>query len=74
MSIIPILAAREVLRRLLKLGFTIVSQKGSHIKLHHPITGARTQVPLHPGDLGRSLITQIIKQARVSVQTFLNSK
>ncbi|HEU5334709.1 MAG TPA: type II toxin-antitoxin system HicA family toxin [Terriglobales bacterium] len=31
--------ARVVRRALLRLGWSIVSQKGSHIKLHHPERG-----------------------------------
>ncbi len=31
--------ARVVLRALLRQGWSIVSQKGSHIKLHHPERG-----------------------------------
>lgn len=71
MSIIPILAAREVLRRLLRAGFRIIGQRGSHIKLLNPITGKTTEVPMHPGDLGRKLITKILKQAGISIQKFL---
>ncbi|MEK7109240.1 MAG: type II toxin-antitoxin system HicA family toxin [Patescibacteria group bacterium] len=65
------LAAREVLRRLLKAGFKIVGYKGSHVKLYNPFTKKSTEIPMHPGDLGRNLITKIIKQAGVSVKNFL---
>ena len=71
MSILPILAAREVLRRLLRAGFRIVGQRGSHVKLFNPVTGKSTEIPMHPGDLGRSLITKILKQAGVSIKMFL---
>ncbi len=71
MSLLPILSAREVLRRLLKLGFRIQNQKGSHIKLFHPLSGHRTGVPLHPGDLNRSLIREILKQAGITIEQFL---
>ncbi len=71
MSIIPILAAREVLRRLLRAGFRIVSQKGSHVRLWNAMTGRGTAVPLHPGDLGRGIITRIIKQSGLSIEEFL---
>ena len=71
MSVLPILAAREVLRRLLKAGFRIVSQKGSHVKLWNPLTDQRTGVPLHPGDLGRNLLAKIIKQAGLTIAEFL---
>ena len=71
MSVLPILAAREVFRRLLRAGFRVVTQKGSHIKLFHPVTGKSTEVPIHPGDLGRNLITQILKQSGISIDRFL---
>jgi len=71
MSQLPILAAREVLRRLFKAGFRIQNQKGSHIKLFHPLSGRRTGVPLHPGDLSRGLIREIIKQAGLTIEKFL---
>jgi len=71
MSILPILAAREVLRRLLRAGFRIVISKNGHIKLTNPVTGRKTQVPMHPGDLGRNLITKILKQAGLTIKEFL---
>lgn len=70
MSIVPILPAREVLRRLLRAGFRIVAQKGSHVKLHHSATDRRTEVPIHPGDLGRKLIGKILKQADIKPEDF----
>ncbi|MDO8518458.1 MAG: type II toxin-antitoxin system HicA family toxin [bacterium] len=71
MSIIPILSAREVLRRLQRAGFHIVGYKGSHAKLYNPATDKRTGVPIHPGDLGRKLITEILKQAGIKPKDFL---
>ncbi len=71
MSIIPILVAREVLLRLLRAGFRIVATRGSHIKLFNPITGRKTEVPMHPGDLGRKLISKILKQSGLSIEKFL---
>ena len=71
MSIIPILTARQILLLLLKAGFKIIGQKGSHIRLEHPITGKQTTVAMHARDLSRSLITRILKQAGISVQEFL---
>lgn len=71
MSIVPILTAREILRRLLRAGFKIVAQKGSHVKLFNKITGKITQVPMHPGDLGRNLLSKILKQAGISIKDFL---
>ena len=70
MSIVPILPAREVLRRLQQSGFRVVAQKGSHVKLHHPVWDKRTEVPMHPGDLGRKLIGKILKQAGIKAEDF----
>ena len=71
MSILPILSASEVLRRLIRAGFRVVNYKGSHVKLFNPINGRRTEVPMHPGDLGRKLIKKILKQAGISVKEFI---
>jgi len=71
MSSLPILSAKEVLRRLFKAGFRIQNQKGSHIKLVHPLSGHRTGVPLHSGDLSRGLTQEIIRQAGLTIDQFL---
>jgi len=71
MSILPILPASEVLRRLIRVGFRVVNYKGSHVKLFNPINGRRTEVPMHPGDLGRKLIKKILKQAGISIKEFI---
>lgn len=71
MSIIPIVSARELLNILLKAGFKIVRQKGSHIWLKHPITKKVTTIPMHVGDLPRRLLMKILKQAGISIKEFL---
>jgi len=72
MSIVPILSAREVLRRLLHAGFLIASQRGSHTKLWHPRTGRSTGVPVHGSNtIGRDLLHKILKQSGLSLKEFL---
>ena len=72
MSGMPVLAAREVLRRLLRAGFQIVSQRGSHTKLWHPITDRSTGVPIHGSNtIGRDLLHKILKQSGLSLKEFL---
>lgn len=72
MSIVPILAAREVLRRLLRAGFQIASHRGSHTKLWNPRTGRGTGVPIHGSNtIGRDLLHKILKQAGLSLKEFL---
>lgn len=71
MSIIPILTARALARVLIRAGFTFVRQKGSHMLFRHFGTGRQTVVPGHVGDLTRGTISDILKQAGISVQAFL---
>jgi predicted RNA binding protein YcfA (HicA-like mRNA interferase family) len=72
MGILPILAAREVLRRLKRAGFQVISQRGSHTKLWNPMTDRSTGVPIHgSGTIDRGLLHKILKQSGLSVKDFL---
>ena len=42
--------AREVRQKLLKAGFQIRRQSGSHLVLRH-VDGRQTYVAMHPGDI-----------------------
>ena len=71
MSIIPIITPNELLAVLLKAGFKIIRQKGSHIRFHNPSTGRSTTVAMHVGDLTRKLIKDILNQSDISAEEFL---
>jgi predicted RNA binding protein YcfA (HicA-like mRNA interferase family) len=71
MSIIPILTPKRLLGILLKAGFRIIRQKGSHIWLTHPITQRSTTIAMHAKDFSRSMISKILKQTGISIQEFL---
>ena len=63
--------AEKVIKVLVKLGFKIVRQKGSHIILKHP-DGRVTVVPVHQGEeLGRGILREIIKDAGIDKNEFL---
>ena len=72
MSILPVLTATKVLQALLRGGFYVVRQIGSHVQLRHPkdprvlVTVAR-----HGRDITRSTLSSILKQARLSTSEFL---
>ncbi len=72
MSIVPMMNPRRLLSVLLKVGFKILHQKGSHIRLQNLSTKKSTTIPIHPGDLSRKMITGIIKQAGLSIKEFLD--
>ena len=71
MSIIPALTPKQMLNILLKAGFKILRQKGSHIRLEHPITKRATSIPFHVKELSRGLIYEIRKQTGLSLKEFL---
>ncbi len=56
---LPVLSGREVLKKLLKLGYVIHDQKGSHVHLRHPIKPPLT-VPMHD-ELSRGVLLEILK-------------
>ena len=48
MSRLPVLSAREVIRILDQVGFEVVRQRGSHVRLKHE-DGRVVTVPVHSG-------------------------
>lgn len=65
---LPSMTAPEVVRILERHGFERVRQSGSHLLLRHP-DGRRTTVPMHKSkDLGRGLLSRIIKDADLSIE------
>jgi len=61
----------KVIKALIKLGFQIVRQKGSHMVLKHS-DGRITVVPIHRGEeMGRGLLAKIIRDTGLSREEFL---
>jgi predicted RNA binding protein YcfA (HicA-like mRNA interferase family) len=72
MAKLPSLTAKKVVRALKSAGFVEDRQKGSHLILIHPVGGARTVVPVHPGrTIKDPLLRAIIRDASLSVDDFI---
>ena len=70
MSLKP-LPADKVIKALTKAGFRPVRQRGSHVVLKHN-DGRVTVIPVHRGEeLGRGLLSKIIKDAGLTREEFL---
>lgn len=73
MSILPILAARVVVRKLIRAGFRYIGARGSHQFYRHIVTKRTTSIPIHGGNtIGRGLLKRIIEQAGLSFKEFLD--
>jgi len=71
---IPALRPKKLLRALLRAGFFVHYQKGSHIQLrNYSNPKLRVTIPFHTRfDLPPSVIKSILNQAEISREEFLN--
>jgi len=68
MSRLPILSGRKVIRALEQIGFEVIRQKGSHVRLKHQ-DGRVVTVPVHAGqDISRGLLRKILRDAELTPQ------
>jgi len=73
-SKVPSLSYTRIIRALQRNGWTVVRQRGSHIRLQKRIGNdvLKIIVPAHR-PVKRSTLSHILKQARLDVDEFLNS-
>jgi predicted RNA binding protein YcfA (HicA-like mRNA interferase family) len=67
---LPVVSGRAAAEALVRGGFTVISQKGSHLKLRHP-DGRVVIVPLHR-ELARGTLGSILRQAHLDPTAFLS--
>ena len=68
---LPVLKAKEVVRALLRGGFYIHHQTGSHARLLHSTKPElHVTVPIHAKDIPASLLKRILRQASLSEEEF----
>ena len=72
MPSLPSVKGREVLGALLKGGFYLHHQKGSHARLfHQDRLELRVTLPVHTKDLPERTLRRILKQADLTEEEFL---
>lgn len=71
---LPHLSGREIIRALEQLGFVQARQRGSHVVMKKSTTEGSIGcvVPLH-GEVALGTLRSILKQARVSVDEFMEA-
>ena len=72
MSVLDQLAGRVIVKALLKIGYIVIRQKGSHIRLRNTKSPGRkpVTVPDHKV-VGRGLVQKIIRDADLSTDGFI---
>ncbi len=73
MSKLTIISPKNMVRLLVKLGFSEIRQKGSHKSFRHA-DGRTTVVPFHDEDLGRGLIRKILKDIEITPDEYENMR
>ena len=70
MDHLPSTSPKKLVRILVKAGFVIERQVGSHVHLKHRENGLITHVPMHNKDLSRGFLKEILKQAGINMSEF----
>lgn len=66
----PILPPEKIIKALSKLGFTKVSQKGSHAKYRNDDTPQKTYIiPMHK-EIAKGTLQSILEQVGITVDEF----
>ena len=71
MSKLKIITSAKMCKLLEHGGFISIRQKGSHRFFQHP-DGRTTVVPMHTGDLDRTLVRKILKDIEMSIDEYNN--
>ena len=70
MNRLPALRPKKIIYALKKAGFEEHHQRGSHLYLWQPLTQKMTSVAIHPGDVPRPLLKDILQQADLTEDEF----
>lgn len=67
---LPNVTGQETIKALEKIGFQVVRQKGSHVRMKHEDNRVVT-IPIHANkSLGKGLLRKILRDAELTVEQF----
>ncbi|MBI4285152.1 MAG: type II toxin-antitoxin system HicA family toxin [Chloroflexi bacterium] len=69
---LPALKPREVIAALTKAGFEVRRQTGSHVIMYRVGFRRPISIPQHPGDLPQGTLRVIIREAGLTMESFLS--
>ncbi|OQX72683.1 MAG: hypothetical protein B6D61_13415 [Bacteroidetes bacterium 4484_249] len=69
---LPLISAKEAIKAFEKLDYQIIRQKGSHIRMRHRTNNRKLPltIPNHK-TLGKGLLRKLLRDAELSVDSFL---
>lgn len=59
------MTSKQMIKKLKKNGFEVISQNGSHVKMYNPDSNITLVIPFHSKDLKKGLEQAILKQAGI---------
>lgn len=72
MAKLPNLTGAELIAALQKVGFEVVRQKGSHVRLKHEDNRVVT-IPIHAGKtIGKGLLLKVLRDAELTRDELIN--
>ena len=67
----PLVSGNEAIKAFKSAGYTVVSQRGSHVKLYNPLTEVTLVIPNHK-EIDRWTLKGILKDAEMSTEEFID--
>ena len=70
---LPVVSGDRAIRAFERVGYRVVRQRGSHVRLHHVSDPARQPltIPRHR-ELGRGLLRKLLRDANLTLEEFLH--
>ena len=68
---LPVVSGDQAVRAFQRLGYHVVRQRGSHLRLHHPTDSTRQPltIPRHR-ELGHGLLRKLLRDAKLTAEEF----
>lgn len=67
---LPIVSGNEIIKALEKIGFQVVRQKGSHVRMKHEDNRIVT-IPVHSNkSVGKGLLRKILRDTELTIEQF----
>ena len=69
---LPVISGSQAIKCFEKIGYQIVRQRGSHIRMHHKSDSTKQPltIPRHR-TLGKGLLRKLLRDAELTVEEFL---